>query len=208
MAGVVYMIPGYDEDIRFAGYQYVMKLFRSRGITPVGVTIRWKYRTMTDYVKGFIGQWNEGHVPAYLFGFSFGAMVALLAAPYVNIRGLYLCSLSPYFREDIRDLTPSAQRSVGKHRMNDFKKISYKEACRKVHCKTILVAGENESHAVWKRTYEASVAIRNAQFYSAPGATHDLSEEKYQLALRNVIAAAVRPAGHHLRNNNLSKILT
>ena len=188
MDSVVYIIPGYTENVRTRGYRQVIRFFKQKHIKPVVVNIHWKYHTMLDYLDQFIAQYKPlAGRKTYLFGFSFGAMVAFLASSLINPDKLYLCSLSPYFKEDLTYIKKRGRKALGKRKIRDFKTISFHDIAKKVFCKTILVAGNQESPDVLRRAYLARHEITKAKFYLAKGATHDLSQPEYLNALKKII---------------------
>lgn len=104
---------------------------------------------MSDYVKQFRKQlYHAKDEEVYLFGFSFGAMVAFIASAEINPKLQLLCSLSPYFKEDLPHLKKSWKNYFGKKRMADMKTFSFNEFSRKTQCRTILVAGTKEGAAL------------------------------------------------------------
>jgi hypothetical protein len=188
MRKIVYIIPGYREDSDTIGYKCVMRFFKRKHVKPIMVNIHWKFRTLNDYVSEFLSFYKpitSGKI--YLFGFSFGAMVALMASPFIAPDKLYLCSLSPFFKEDLSHIKKKGRKSLGKNKLRDFKKISFRTLAKQVSCTTILVAGEEESTDVLKRTAIAKREISKAKLYLARGAAHDLSQPEYLRTLDQVI---------------------
>lgn len=58
---------------------------------------------MTDYLEEYRRQLkHKENDEVYLFGFSLGAMLAFIIAKEVNAKKLILCSLSPFFKEDLK----------------------------------------------------------------------------------------------------------
>lgn len=188
MRAVVYIFSGYNETRYQAGYKQVIKIFKRRRIKPVWVNIQWKYHTLTDYVDQFLSQYKPiANAKIYLFGFSFGAMTALIASPLIKPDKLYLCSLSPFFKEDLPTIKKTDGKALGKNRIRDLKTISFHTLAEQISCTTLLVAGDKESGDILKRTHSAKKEIRKARFYMAKGATHDLNQPEYIRALHKII---------------------
>jgi alpha/beta superfamily hydrolase len=180
MKKVVYIIPGYGEHTGMKGYQAAMKIFRLRGITPIPVNIHWKYKVMNDYVDEFLSVYkkNTGD-DVYLFGFSFGAMIACIAAAQLKPKKIYLCSLSPYFREDLKSIKKSWRTILGKKRMTDFANFSFDALAQNVSCKVVLLFGDKEHPLVEKRVADAQKKLKKSKVFVAQGANHNLGQKEY-----------------------------
>jgi len=177
---VVYIIPGFHEHTDLRPYRKLMQSFREKNYTIIPVTITWKYRTMRDYVEEFLSQFQDYRSEVVsVFGFSFGAMITLLSAPFLKLDTLYLCSLSPYFREDLDKLTLTDHRTLGTKRVSDFKTISFREVASQVRCCVNLIVGEKESDAVQYRFREAGKLIRKSKTFVIEGARHELTSPEY-----------------------------
>ncbi len=187
----VFIIPGYTENVDMPSYQRVMEMFRARGSESIGIRIDWKYRTMSDYVAQFVAQYEAASSvgDVALFGFSFGALIALIAATQIRPAPsqLYLCSLSPYFSEDLPALPAWWKRSLGKHRMADFEGRSFASLVPRVQSRVTLVAGSKEPVSVHVRAADAVAKLRNARLVTAEGARHNLGQKEYLEAVRQII---------------------
>src|SRR3989338_505842 len=141
---VIYIIPGFGQKTSQKEYREVIKRFKERKFTVIPIRISWKHRVMSDYVKEFLKQLK--HKPSdrvCLFGFSFGAMIAFITAAQLKPRALYLCSLSPYFKEDLPSLKKWWKKYWGKQRMKDFHQFSFNKLAKDIRCKTVLIVGDN-----------------------------------------------------------------
>ncbi len=189
MTKTVYVIPGYTESTKLIGYKKAMQFFSCQGIKPVPITITWKYRTMSDYVKQFLQQYHSPHgKDVYLFGFSFGAMIALIAAATIKPKLLLLCSLSPYFKEDLPFLKKHWKKSIGTRRIRDLKQHPFNRLAKKISCNVILVAGSKESKQIWRRARDANKKLRKSKLITASGAKHKLSQKEYLDTVRQIIS--------------------
>ena len=190
MQKVAYIIPGYGESYKTKGYSQVASFFKARKIKAVPVKISWKHNTMSDYVDEFMEQCKsrKGH-EVYLLGFSFGSMIALMASGKVRPKVIILCSLSPWFKEDLPYLKKSWKRYFGKKKMEDFKRHSFDEFAKQVRCRTILIAGDKESPELDKRVKDAAKKIKNSKFIIIPNAKHDISQKDYLEVLRELISS-------------------
>ena len=187
MAKVVYIIPGFTEDTNMEGYQRVMKFFKTHNVIPIPVKISWKYKTMSDYVNQFMDQYKETQDEVYLFGFSYGAMIALISAIKIRPRKLFLCSLSPFFKEDLKYLKKSWKKLYGKKRLDDFKNFSFNDITKQLKCEVVLFAGSKEYLDVIRRVNDASRKLKNSKLIIAKGARHDILQDEYSQSLKQYI---------------------
>lgn len=176
---IVFIIPGYQERIS-SGYKKLAKTIALKKYNPILVNIRWKYATMSDYVNQFTQLVDQhGSIKFYFIGFSFGAMIAFLASITLRPQRIFLCSLSPYFKEDLKNTKESDKRSLGKKRLQDFNNFSFNKLATKIKSKTSLFVGERELSVVLSRARQAKKRIRNATLSILQNTDHQLKREKY-----------------------------
>lgn len=188
MAKIAYIIPGFYQDHKTSGFSKIASLFRAKGYKVVKVKITWKYKTMSDYVEEFKSQLqhNSSDTVAVL-GFSYGAMIAAISAPQVQPNKLYLCSLSPYFKEDLPRIPKYWKTVVGKRRIADFESHSFTTLAKKITAKTTLVAGSAEHELVHKRVNHAHKRLAKSVVVTAEGAKHDIGQKEYVDTLEQII---------------------
>ena len=189
MAKVVYVIPGFHGSVKMKRYQRIIKKFKTSGFRVVPIKITWNYKVMSDYVAEFLGQLvhnNDDEV--YVFGFSFGAMIAFITADKIKPIKLILGSLSPFFKEDLPYLKKSWKRYIGKKRMEDLKNFAFNDLIRKNHQhKTSFLVGEMEDEAVRRRVNKAHKKFKKAKLIIVKGAKHDVSDDNYRKEIFKVI---------------------
>lgn len=189
MNKVVYIIPGFTEKVSLKGYQQAIKYFKSRNFKVVPIKITWKHKVMSNYVNEFFCQLlHKKSDEVYLFGFSFGAMIAFISAVKLKPKMLFLCSLSPYFKEDLKFLKKPWTNRDGKKRIEDLKNFSFKELAKDINCKTILIVGEKEPQELHKRMNDAHKKIKNFELFIVNGAKHNISQKEYVDKLYQVIS--------------------
>ena len=189
MSKVVYIIPGFTEEVKLKGYQQAIKFFKSRNFKVIPIKITWKYKVMSDYVDEFFCQLSHKKSDdVYLFGFSFGAMIAFISATKLKPKMLFLCSLSPYFKEDLNFLKKSWKDGVGKKRIEDLKNFSFQKLAKEVNCKTLLIAGDKEPKELHKRVDDAHKKIRNSKLFMISNAKHEISQKEYVDKLHEIIS--------------------
>lgn len=188
MNKVVYIIPGFTESTNLNEYKQIVKIFKSHNFKVIPITITWKFKTMSNYVEEFLSQLSHKKTDeVYLFGFSFGAMIAFISASKIQTKMIYLCSLSPYFKEDLKFLKKSWKNYIGKKRFDDFKNFSFNKLSKIINCKTILLLGDKEPIEVNKRVNDANKKIKNSELFIGNNTKHDISQKEYISKLSEII---------------------
>lgn len=183
----VYLIPGFDDNPTAPMYRMVREYFRQKYVQCKLVKIDWKYNSIENYVIQFLSQYKRSEkAVTYLFGFSFGALLALLVTPLINPNKLYLCSLAPFFKEDIKS-NAEFIKWIGRRRWLSLKKISFNQLVKKISSKTVIIVGSNELASVKRRATAAKTLIKMSKLFIAKGATHNLLDKTYDKTLRNII---------------------
>jgi hypothetical protein len=181
-----YIFPGYAE--RASAYETVRKIFARKGYRAVVVRIHWRYKTFSSYLHEFFAQYeNPDEEPVVLFGFSLGAVLALLLATVLKPEHLYLCSLSPFFRENLRAQKRSTQRSLGEKKWEELQSLSLSELARCVTCPVDLCVGALEIGAMKRQAGAAHRQMNRSTLHIIPGAMHDIRSGKYPAALWHII---------------------
>lgn len=193
MTKTVLFVPGYQEDETSRDYATVMKQFRAAGYHVRFVPINWRRTTVVDWAEELEAVYAEYEAEeVILAGFSYGAMTVFTVAARCNPSELWLFSLSPYFREDIRGLRVrlSWLKAIGVRRTAAFETLHFRELATKVHCKTHLFIGAAEAEK-WpvtaKRSEEAKESIKNSTFTVVPDTGHDVAAAPYVRAIRDVL---------------------
>lgn len=98
----VFIIPGYKHTSKNRAYKKLVKMLRELQYRPVLVNISWEKNSILKNIEQFLKQYKKIKTrKKYILGFSFGAMIAFAASAKVTPSGIILCSLSPYFKEDV-----------------------------------------------------------------------------------------------------------
>lgn len=189
MNKVIYIIPGFSEKVNLSGYKYIIKSFKSKEFKVIPIKITWKYKVMSDYVDEFFSQLSHKKSDdVYILGFSFGAMIAFISAVKLKPKMLFLCSLSPYFKEDLKFMKKSWRVNTGKKRIEDLKKFSFQKLVKDIHCKTLLIVGEKDSKELQKRVNDAHKKIENSELIIINSVKHNISQKKYLEKLDEIIS--------------------
>ncbi len=165
---------------------------RNEGYQPIRVAIPWKGSTIsenTDYFlrvyKKSIAKASSG-VQVYLLGFSYGAMIAFLAATKISVKGLILCSLSPFFKEDLPKKHPKNISSLQVKRFNDFSTLKSTTLAKKIRAKCVyMFYGVNESKPLIARVTKTFQQIPKHEKYllSVKNMQHNIADTKYMTAI-------------------------
>jgi hypothetical protein len=91
----------------------------------VPVKINWARSTWENWNEEVTKIIKKNGRPDLIFGFSFGAMLAL--ANSSGARTGIFCSLSPYYQEDVPRLPQLCWKMLGKRRMDAFSRHSFSE---------------------------------------------------------------------------------
>lgn len=186
-----FIIPGFGESSRTQPYRRIARHFQQHSIKPHIIDIHWPRRVMSDHIAEFMNIYEtkvEPDAQTYFFGFSFGAMVALLASVYTKPHTQILCSLSPFFQEDLHGTRSWWKAALGHKRIDDFKTLSLDAAASRVTAKTILIAGDQEGQEVARTAARAHRKLQNSQLIIVPGAKHDIRQPLYLATVRQTIS--------------------
>lgn len=187
----VLFVPGFQENLHSRDYRKVLALFKSQGYAVKFIPINWQRTLPMDWLAELNKTYEKYEsTQVVLAGFSFGALIALLAATERNPSELWLFSLSPYFAEDLSELKSSWLKHIGKRRTENFKGLKFKELVSRVKAPTLLFAGELEIKKwplVGKRMDEAVAQVKNGRGLVVPGCEHDITDPKYLAAIKNNI---------------------
>jgi pimeloyl-ACP methyl ester carboxylesterase len=190
MKKVIYILPGYGEAGEDQGHEKLEAIFRAQGLTPIHVSIPWqktKPERFPDYVKQFSAAYNRlKGVEKYVFGFSFGATIAFVAAAKIKPKGIILGSLSPYFIEDQKKLRPSWLR-FWKENFADSD-YSFNAIAPKIRSKVHLIVGDKEGPESMGRAKAGKKMIANSKLTVIKGGKHDAFQKKYLKAIEKIAA--------------------
>lgn len=185
-----FIIPGHTESEHLSQYKKIAASFGKRGYKPVRIHIDWRYRTMSDYIDQFLVAARRHPGDCVILGFSFGAIIAVATAAELKPERLFLCSLSPYFREDLARLPAAWKHMMGKRRMADFASRSFADVARGVRCPVSLFAGETELRqfpSLDRRVRDAHERLQRSTLTVVPDGKHNLAQPQYLAAVQNAI---------------------
>lgn len=190
----VLFVPGFKEDKKSRDYTSTINAIKNSGYDVVFVDIEWNRTTIKEWMAQLDSVYKQ-YSPddVVLAGFSFGAMTALVSAAKQNPSELWLFSLSPYFKEDVKSdaMQESWLKDIGKNRTNTFSELSFFSLARDIKCKTLLFVGQKELD-MWpgmkSRTYKAKELIKGSHLSIVDDTGHDVTANKYIAS----VTAAIR----------------
>lgn len=152
--------------------------------------VKWKRTTISQCGAEFKKLFeNTKAKEKYILGFSWGAMIAYLIASDVQVNTLVLCSLSPWFAEDLPKLPKSWVNFAGKNRLNDFKNMPASAIAAKITANTFLLYGLQEHSLVEVRAKGTFGSLKcKKQIVAIEGVKHDIADEKYLDKIYSVIS--------------------
>lgn len=189
----VLLVPGFKENLKSRDYQSTMNTIEKAGYKVKFVPIQWDRTIINDWLAELELEYSKyDSKETILAGFSFGAMTAFTAASKQNPYELWLFSLSPYFKEDIhsKNMRKSWLTHIGHRRVSAFEKLNFQDLAKRINCKTLIFAG-NEELNKWPgmkhRALYAKKTIQNTTFITIDGVGHDISDNLYIEAIRQAI---------------------
>lgn len=185
-----FVIPGYKHRPNDKAYKEIATILRGLGFEPVLVNIPWKGSTISENTEYFLKEFRKvNRKKKYILGFSYGAMIAFLASTKVSVSGLILCSLSPYFKEDLPKIKKMTTR-LQKLRYQDFSKLHCESLAKQIKTeKLMMLYGTREERSLKKRVREAFEQISTTQKYlmQIRKTEHNIRDKRYINTILQVI---------------------
>lgn len=181
----VLYIPGKGTSRANYPYDKILRKIQRRGHNTQFCHMNWPRSAV-------VGDWLDQARPAYaqcdpsqtiVVGFSIGAMLAFLLAAQQPPAGLVLCSVSPYFAEDLSLVPMRWIRQLTPERHASFKKLYFDDVAPAITCPTRLVIGGREPDWAQQRTQKASAALPGGDIFAAKNAGHTPAMWSYIQAL-------------------------
>ena len=186
----LFLIPGFRQRASDKCFVWLIKFLKEKGFVVVKVPVRWDRRLMADYVNDFERFYKDNKSQTnYILGFSWGAVIAFLSAPRLKPRKIYLCSLSPYFKEDVVGTKPWVQKIEGKQRIAEKRKFSGREIAKKFSIPSVVFYGEIEGrrYPLLKKRCEETVRLaRNSRLVVVKNAPHKINHPEYVKAIKQI----------------------
>lgn len=186
---VAYIIPGYKHSVERKIYQDVIDAFNSKSVETIPVNVKWKYHTISQNTKDFLKDVSNVKADKIIyFGFSYGALISFLASIKAKPDIQILCSLSPYFNEDLPNLFKSWKRHIGKRRLEDFKTMNANFLSSLIKSETYLLYGTKEGKFIEGRAKNTFSNLSCKKYLIAvSGAKHDIGDKNYFKEIKKII---------------------
>jgi pimeloyl-ACP methyl ester carboxylesterase len=192
----VLFIPG--ARAHFTDYEGTLKDIENCGYTVRFVPIRWWTDDSQERRTGWDDWWPqvkaayEEHDPAevVLAGFSMGALLAFAVAAEQSPAALWLCSVSPYFSEDLPKLRPEIFVRYDQAAIAAFRRLQFAALVTAIRCPTQVFVGEHELEPAKARALATHQAVGGSRFTLVPGVGHDLANQTYRDFLVKAITAS------------------
>ena len=186
-AKVIFIIPGFGHRSTKPEYQKIARILKKQGYRPILVSIPWKKTTISENTEYFLEEFNKiSSKNKYILGFSYGAMIAFIAATKVEVEGLMLCSLSPYFGEDLPKIGKN-WTSAMLTRYQDFAGLQCSALAKQIKAKQIhLFYGTDEAKSLINRVKQAydQISINYKYLIPIDKTDHDIGSKKYISKIR------------------------
>ncbi len=129
---------------------------------------------------------NKGRENRVL-GFSYGAVITLVTANILRPDHIYLCSLSPDFKEDVDQMPAWIKKFIGKRRIADALTRSGVTLAKQLEVPSTIFYGENEGKEfpiLKKRCEDTARYAPNSKLVVVREASHNISDPQYIEALK------------------------
>ena len=178
-----YIIPWFRHDENTAGYKELSSILQSKWYEVVFIKISWNFNVMSDYIKQAALQiQNTKNVE--ILGFSFGAMIALKLSEEYSFHRVFLCSLSPYFSEDLHLFPKYYKLRLWLRRWNDFRDNYHEDDILNTYRNPFVsVYGLNESGRLQQKVEKMVEVLDIKETARVDWVWHDIAHRKYQEAI-------------------------
>lgn len=186
-----FIVPGFKQNASGKYFAWLATFLKKLGFRVVCVPVRWDYRTMSDYVADFCAFYRRRKTEInYILGFSYGAVMTFISATELQPDKIYLCSLSPDFREDLPRLETWIKKWIGKRRIADNKRRSGREIAKRLAVPTVVFYGEAEARdypSLKIRCKETARLAKYAKLVVVKNSLHDIRNPEYKKAIEKEI---------------------
>lgn len=183
----IFIIPGFNHLPTSKAYRQIARILKKEGYFPILVKIPWKNTTILENTQYFLKEYRKvKSKKKYILGFSFGAMIAFIASTKVRSMGLILCSLSPFFKEDL----PMPKTMTKKTK--DFYGLCCASLAKKIKSKQILMMyGAQEAKSLIRRVTDAfnRISCANKFLISIYKTEHNIGTKRYLNEIHQIAKA-------------------
>jgi len=188
MTKTFFIIPGFKTQANDSQYQWLISYVKNRGWKIVKVPVVWNYNTLSTNAKNFIDFYNAHKTEEnQILGFSYGAVITLLVASILSPDKIYLCSLSPDFKEDEKEMPKWLRTYIGIKRQKDVLTRSAIVLAKKLLVPTAIFYGELEGveyPPLRRRSEDTFKYAKNSTLVVIPYSQHKIDSVEYMDALK------------------------
>lgn len=184
---VFFIVPGFKEQATEKQYRWLISYIKKSGWNVVTVPVQWNNRTLSQNAADFTSFYNQHKgTTNYILGFSYGAVITLLSTESIQPTKIYLCSLSPDFKEDSDAMSEWIKKYIGKKRFQDIQTRSALKISQKLSINTTIFYGGAEGEefpSLKKRCEETAKLAKEAKLVVIPNAPHKIDYPEYQISI-------------------------
>lgn len=168
----LFIIPGFGESTNDAPYRYLKEKLRG-DFHILTYTPKWQYSTANSWIndaKKMLSIIDTSNT--IVISFSLGAYIALNTSSIYKFKKNILCSISPFFKEQIHYMPKDAKLFLGKKRMIDFENRTIPSS---IKSPSVFLFGSND-WAVGINEAKKLAKKYRASFELIDDASHELTD--------------------------------
>lgn len=175
----IYIIPWFFHSKNTPWYLKLQSSLEEKWYNVKILNITWRFRTISHWVSQVDAQiHNKGSI---ILWFSFGAMVALKLSEKYKFSKVILCSLSPYFSEDVKKFSLIRKIKLWLFRWYDFyKNYSEKIIKNPLQNELTFIYGWDESINLQSRNQIMIKSLWIIDVHCIEWVRHEIHNSMYQ----------------------------
>ena len=189
---IALIIPGMNQGEASAGYGAIGDCYKRKGIRPIYVNIRWRamgivgVNKLSTVAKQLCSMMSDTFPQSriFLFGFSFGSVIALKIAQHLACQHMLLCSMSPVFLEDWKCMAFPQKQFFSLFTDFSTNGLSYSTG---IDSCIFFLYGDHEKIISKEIIKRRQTAFRRGETIMVKDARHDISGQSYQNAIRTIL---------------------
>lgn len=190
-----FILPGFKMQATDQSFRWLITFLEQSRVKVIKVPIQWNYKTLSENATEFIEFFNKNKGKQnYVLGFSYGAVITFLTANSIRPKKIFLCSLSPDFREDQSSMKAQSIRYIGKKRHQDTKTRSVRKIARDLEVPSIVLYGQKEGRqypSLKKRCEEVVRLAKHSQLIVIKDSPHKIDFPEYVIQLKKVLREVI-----------------
>jgi hypothetical protein len=174
----LYVIPGLGENIKDSNYKKIVEIAKKYNLKIVPIKVKWTTdKDVSDFTKEIADQIPDDSKNDYVLSFSIGSYIAINISKKKKFKGYIFCTISPFFKENLKKIPKESQKYFGEKMMKSFAKYSIPKGNKS---NAWFLVGDKDWDLAIKT---AKVAYKNwsgqKKLIIVKGAGHDLSHKNY-----------------------------